>query len=183
MGFNQDQVTDEHRKMAAEIAYDMGVAYAAAEELGKNAGAAAERELAYRLGHFEAVTKELSPPDLAAAAERATAYMIVFDDKDRDPEIIFGESSARAAFASVSLNWNAHLFVMIESNSPVESQHAQQPTYADLAKQLAEARAECERLRTLLLKARPLIVQKFDVSKPWVVNEIDAALAAPGKSQ
>jgi hypothetical protein len=63
----------------------------------------------------------------------------------------------------------------------VKAYLAQQPTYADLARELAEAKAEIERLKALLLKARPLIVQKFNVSEPWVVNEIDAALEQRGK--
>ena len=34
----------------------------------------------------------------------------------------------------------------------------------------------CNKLEQLLEKAKPLIIQKFDVSTPWLVNEIEVAL-------
>lgn len=47
------------------------------------------------------------------------AYIIKFDDKDRDDEF-FAMSGAREAvlerYRNISYNWNAHLFVKIDSN-------------------------------------------------------------------
>jgi hypothetical protein len=44
-------------------------------------------------------------------------FLIYYDDRDMKPEILVGESGARARFAQVSVSWNAHLFGKIESNS------------------------------------------------------------------
>ncbi len=54
--------------------------------------------------------------------------------------------------------------------------HRERSTEADGVR-LAEQAATIERLKALLRKARPLVKQDFDVSKPWVVNEIDAELS------
>jgi hypothetical protein len=44
-------------------------------------------------------------------------WLIQYDDYDCKPEIIVGEAAARARFSRVSIGWNAHLFVKVESNS------------------------------------------------------------------
>lgn len=44
-------------------------------------------------------------------------FMVVFDDADRTPRIVKGYGPAKAYFRRISMSWNAHLFVKIESNS------------------------------------------------------------------
>lgn len=71
-----------------------------------------------------------SDADLAAidAALEATAepgqpqedevpYLIVFDDQDRKPELCIGSEVARLRYEQISMSWNAHLYVKIDSNS------------------------------------------------------------------
>ncbi len=44
-------------------------------------------------------------------------YLIYFDDQDVKPKIVIGEAAAMAVFKRVSMNWNAHLFGKLKSNS------------------------------------------------------------------
>lgn len=44
-------------------------------------------------------------------------YLILFDDTERPVETMFGEEIARKRYADISMSWNAHLFVKIDSNS------------------------------------------------------------------
>jgi len=44
-------------------------------------------------------------------------WLIQYDDADRRPEILTSEQAARAYFKRISDQWNAHLFVKVESNS------------------------------------------------------------------
>ena len=44
-------------------------------------------------------------------------FLIYYDDRDMKPEILVGESAARARFEQVSVSWNAHLFGKVASNS------------------------------------------------------------------
>lgn len=51
---------------------------------------------------------------------RNKAWLILYDDQDVKPEIFSGEGAEAAAkyrFRQLSTNWNAHLFVLYESNS------------------------------------------------------------------
>jgi hypothetical protein len=50
-------------------------------------------------------------------------WLIHYDDADRRPEIVVGEKGARARFARISHNWNAHLFVKVASNSRDDRYH------------------------------------------------------------
>ncbi|QAZ38464.1 hypothetical protein C1M51_02955 [Methylibium sp. Pch-M] len=44
-------------------------------------------------------------------------FLIYFDDYDRRPGVVVGEAAAREVFRQISVNWNAHLFVKIASNT------------------------------------------------------------------
>ena len=55
--------------------------------------------------------------DAALADTDQVPYMIVFDDADRQPEVVIGGTRARYHYKQVSSSWNAHLFVKISSNS------------------------------------------------------------------
>jgi hypothetical protein len=44
-------------------------------------------------------------------------YLIMFDDTEVQVETMFGEEIASKRFEQVSQNWNAHLFVKVQSNS------------------------------------------------------------------
>ncbi len=44
-------------------------------------------------------------------------HLIVFDDADRKPELFIGRAAALARYERISVSWNAHLFVKINSNS------------------------------------------------------------------
>lgn len=44
-------------------------------------------------------------------------YLILFDDTERPVETMFGEEIARKRYSDISISWNAHLFVKIDSNS------------------------------------------------------------------
>lgn len=44
-------------------------------------------------------------------------YIIYFDDADRTPELIVGREAALKRYEQISMSWNAHLFVKIDSNS------------------------------------------------------------------
>lgn len=45
------------------------------------------------------------------------AFLIHYDDRDKPAEIWTGEAAARARFKRISDQWNAHLFVKLQSNS------------------------------------------------------------------
>lgn len=55
----------------------------------------------------------------AALAKQATggAWLILFDDYDRRPEIYTDEAAARYRYKQISISWNAHLFVKVDSNT------------------------------------------------------------------
>lgn len=60
-------------------------------------------------------------------------YLIFFDDQDVRPEIITSGAAARERFRRVSDQWNAHLFVKVQSNTrddPAYSRNAPQPPAA-----------------------------------------------------
>jgi hypothetical protein len=63
MNPHNTHATDADRKLAAKISYDMGVAYAAAEEQGKDAGSAAERELANSFPLVRSSQSQSTPPE------------------------------------------------------------------------------------------------------------------------
>lgn len=47
----------------------------------------------------------------------ASHYLIWFDDADRKPELFSDKSAALKRYEQVSISWNAHLFVLADSNS------------------------------------------------------------------
>jgi ribosomal protein L37AE/L43A len=54
----------------------------------------------------------------AALADRdEVPYLIVFDDHDRQNELVYGGTRARYRFKEISASWNANLFVKIAGNS------------------------------------------------------------------
>lgn len=53
----------------------------------------------------------------AVGIEGMPQYLILFDDTERPVETMFGEQIARKRYADISMSWNAHLFVKIDSNS------------------------------------------------------------------
>lgn len=44
-------------------------------------------------------------------------FLIFYDDPDRKPELLIGETVARTRFAQVAESWNAHLFVKVASTA------------------------------------------------------------------
>lgn len=44
-------------------------------------------------------------------------FLIYFDDADVRPQIVHGQGGAEAMFERVSMQWNAHLFVKVRSNT------------------------------------------------------------------
>jgi hypothetical protein len=53
-------------------------------------------------------------------------YLIMFDDADRKPEIYLGRKAAMCRYEQISVSWNAHLYVKVDSNSadcPYPSAH------------------------------------------------------------
>jgi hypothetical protein len=57
--------------------------------------------------------------ELIEAAE-SPAYLILYDDRDRKPEVFWStgsEQGARLRFDQISLQWSAHLFQRVGSNS------------------------------------------------------------------
>jgi hypothetical protein len=58
-------------------------------------------------------------PTLEAAMDDTTrtVYLIVYDDAERQPELVIGDVRAARRFHDISGAWNAHLFGKIRSNS------------------------------------------------------------------
>jgi hypothetical protein len=89
----------------------------------KEALSAADVPSAYRaeiVGHFcNAVNKQIAAAACtpAPAADERAIFLIQYDDYDRRPEIVQGETGARERFRQISAQWNAHLFVKVESNT------------------------------------------------------------------
>lgn len=48
---------------------------------------------------------------------RQPPYLIQFDDADRRPEVWTDRAAAHHRYREISVSWNAHLFVKIDSNS------------------------------------------------------------------
>lgn len=59
----------------------------------------------------------VQPQGEPVGIEGMPQYLILFDDTERPVETMFGEDIARKRYAAVSMSWNAHLFVKIDSNS------------------------------------------------------------------
>ena len=71
--------------------------------------------LAQEAGHVE---EPLGIVDrVAVGVEGMPQYLIMFDDAERPVETMFGEEIARKRYTDISMSWNAHLFVKIDSNS------------------------------------------------------------------
>ena len=66
----------------------------------------AEVELKAKIAELEAIIKE-----------RYSLWLIYFDDQDRRPEIFTDEGAALKRYEDISISWNAHLFVLVNSNS------------------------------------------------------------------
>ena len=49
--------------------------------------------------------------------ERYSLWLIYFDDQDRRPEMFTDEGAALKRYEDISISWNAHLFVLVNSNS------------------------------------------------------------------
>lgn len=85
------------------------------------------------MSEFPISTDDFDPERTAAMADTdKVLYMIVFDDADRPHEIVVGGKRARYRYKQISLSWNAHLFVKIDSNSRDERHpSASDPAAAD----------------------------------------------------
>ncbi len=69
----------------------------------------------------------------------ATAvFLVLFDDRDRRPEIVVGESVARERFKQIGSQYNAHLFVKLESNSSDDPYYDCNASFGAHAKRDAE---------------------------------------------
>jgi hypothetical protein len=55
--------------------------------------------------------------EAAMADTTRTVYLIVYDDAERQPELVIGDVRAARRFHDISGAWNAHLFGKIRSNS------------------------------------------------------------------
>ncbi len=58
--------------------------------------------------------------DKALVPTNRSWWVIYFDDADRKPEVFGGEGAENAAkrrYEQISISWNAHLFVKVDSNS------------------------------------------------------------------
>ncbi|MDU8350940.1 hypothetical protein RYA05_03410 [Pseudomonas syringae pv. actinidiae] len=53
----------------------------------------------------------------ATESEGDVMYAIIFDDQDVRHETVIGAKVARQRYQDISMNWNAHLFVKLDSNS------------------------------------------------------------------
>lgn len=60
---------------------------------------------------------QLEPAALDSSSLTNAIHLIYFDDADRRPEIIQGERAARHRYGQISVAWNAHLFVKLDSNT------------------------------------------------------------------
>lgn len=50
-------------------------------------------------------------------------YLIFFDDQDRKPIILTDKDAALKTYEKISMNWNAHLFAKVDSNSRDAYEH------------------------------------------------------------
>lgn len=113
-----------------------------------------------------------------AAHTPGPVWLILFDDRDRPPEIITDEAAARERFRRISDSWNGHLFVKVQSNSRDDPYYGANATLAapDLA-------AEVERLKSALTKIsgiRDSIIGCQKVNWSEHVYPLVAALDAAG---
>lgn len=63
----------------------------------------------------------------AAALRRYSAFIIRYDDADREDELLVGDGAEEAAmkrWEQISVNWNAHLFRKIRGNADATDWHA-----------------------------------------------------------
>lgn len=104
-------------------------------------------------------------------------YLIAYDDRDRPFEIITDEAAARTKFGRISGQWNAHLFVKIESNSRDD------PYFMNNAVLAREARdVEISRLIVEIRAAKSLAWRDSlfeQVVEVWEASTVYAALIAP----
>lgn len=71
-----------------------------------------------RASQMEAAPRNAGVTEAQALADQdEVPYMIVFDDADRQPEILIGAARARYRYQQISGGWNAHLYAKINSNS------------------------------------------------------------------
>lgn len=79
-----------------------------------------------RICHFQFSAWQAAraaPSPATPEAEGADAYLIYFEDSERQDEVFLGHGAKEAAeerFADVSDSWNAHLFVCTETNVAAE---------------------------------------------------------------
>lgn len=99
-----------------------------------------------------------------------TAYIIFYEDRDRQPETVFGTAAARKMFDDASLNWNAHLFAMIDTNLRDKRHHI-----AAQAAELAELKQRVEALETMSPTERDL---EFQVNESIRLSDEIAELRA-----
>lgn len=59
-------------------------------------------------------------------------YLIVFDDTDRENELVIGDWRAAIRFKQISMSWNAHLFVRVAGNSYGDKTPRYQPEASPL---------------------------------------------------
>jgi hypothetical protein len=71
--------------------------------------------------------------DLQDLIAPAAVWLILYDDKDKEPEIWLSEVAARARYATISTSWNAHLFVKVLSNNKDDRYYSANAQVVDVA--------------------------------------------------
>ena len=114
------------------------------------------------------------------------AHLIVFDDRDRAPEFYPVAAAAHARFEHISLQWNAHLYAKVKSNSRDDPHYSR-----NIGASPAQASAAPAELIELLKAIRPNYgaVGSRDIDVTAQRKRIDRAIellsasAAPGQAR
>lgn len=99
-------------------------------------------------------------------------FAIIFDDHDVRHEIVVGEAGARARFARISDNWNAHLFVKVQSNTRDDSYHAKNARICGSTSETSEAAHP----DAGILQVRRIEGRRARDSAAWRLDELAGAL-------
>jgi hypothetical protein len=97
-------------------------------------------------------------------------YLIYYDDRDRPLEIIVGEKAARKRYEDISVSWNAHLFVLIDSNAkddkaPVALLAAEGKRVEELVQASILERSKSEGLETEITAIRTHLLARAEAAE------------------
>lgn len=105
-------------------------------------------------------------------------YLIAYDDRDRPFEIITDEAAARARFSNISGQWNAHLFIKVESNSRDDPYYHNNATLAQAARDLEVTRLVAEIRAAKSLARRDSLLE--ELVGVWESSAVYSAMTARG---